>query len=54
MVTLSPGFGAALDNPFRSTPQVELAVDPTQFAAAGMLRGILFEAAGEELQALMS
>ncbi len=54
MVTLSPGFGAALDNPFQTTPQVELTVDPTQFAAAGMLRGILLEAAGAELQALMS
>lgn len=54
MVTLSPGFGAAIDNPFRTTPQIELAVDPTQFAAAGMLRGILLEAAGAELQALMS
>ena len=54
MVTLTPGFGAALDNPFRITPEVELTVDPTQFAAAGMVRGILLEAAGAELQALMS
>ena len=54
MVTLAPGFGAALDNPFRTTPQIELTVDPTQFAAAGMTRGILLEAAGAELQALMS
>ena len=54
MVTLSPGFGAAMDNPFRTTPRVELAVDPTQFAAAGMTRGILLEAAGAELQALMA
>lgn len=54
MVTLTPGFGTAMDNPFRTTPQVELAVDPTQFAAAGMTRGILLEAAGAELQALMS
>ena len=54
MVTLRPGFGVALDNPFRTTPEVELNVDPTQFAAAGMIRGILLEAAGAELQALMS
>ena len=54
VVTLSPGFGAALDNPFRMTSEVGLTVDPTQFAAAGMLRGILLETAGEELQALMS
>ena len=54
MITLSPGFGTALDNPFRTTPEVELTVDPTQFAAAGMIRGILLEAAGAELQALMS
>ena len=54
LVTLTPGFGAALDNPFRTTPEVELTVDPTQFAAAGMVRGILLEAAGAELQALMS
>ena len=54
MVTLTPGFGTALDNPFRTTPGVELTVDPTQFAAAGMIRGILLEAAGAELQALMS
>ncbi len=54
MVTLSPGFGAAMDNPFQTTPRVELAVDPTQFAAAGMTRGILLETAGAELQALMA
>ena len=54
LITLSPGFGAAVENPFRSTPQVGLAVDPTQFAAAGMTRGILLEAAGAELQAFMS
>ena len=54
MVALSPGFGAALDNPFRATPQVELTADPTQIAAAGMVRGILLEAAGAELQGLMS
>ena len=54
MVILSPGFGTALDNPFRATPEVELQVDPTQFAAAGMIRGILLEAAGAELQTLMS
>lgn len=53
LITLNPGFGAALENPFRSTPQVGLAVDPTQFAAAGMIRGILLEAAGAELQAFM-
>ena len=53
MVTLRPGFGAALDNPFQATPRVDLAVDPTQFAAAGMARGILLEAAGAELQELM-
>ncbi len=54
MVTLSPGFGAALDNPFVNTPQVEMTVDPTQFAAAGMLRGIMLEAAGVELQEMMN
>ena len=54
LITLRPGFGTALENPFRSTPQVGLAVDPTQFAAAGMTRGILLEAAGAELQAFMS
>ncbi len=54
MVTLSPGFGAALDNPFVNTPQVEMTVDPTQFAAAGMLRGIMLEAAGMELQEMMN
>lgn len=53
MVTLGPGFGAALDNPFRITPEVGLGVDPTQFAAAGMVRGILLEAAAAELQAFM-
>ena len=53
MVTLGPGFGAALDNPFRITPEVELGVDPTQFAASGMVRGILLEAAAAELQAFM-
>jgi len=54
VVILGPGFGTALDNPFRLTPEVELGVDPTQFAAAGMVRGILLEAAGAELQAFMS
>lgn len=54
MVALSPGFGAALDNPFVNTPQVEMTVDPTQFAAAGMLRGIMLEAAGSELQEMMT
>lgn len=53
MVTLSPGFGAALDNPFVATPEVEMSIDPTQFAAAGMVRGMLLEAAGAELQAFM-
>jgi ABC-2 type transport system permease protein len=54
MVTLTPGFGAALDNPFVTTPEVEMTVDPTQFAVAGMVRGVLLEAAGAELQDLMS
>ena len=54
MVTLAPGFGAALDNPFVTTPEVEMTVDPTQFAVAGMVRGVLLEAAGAELQDLMS
>lgn len=54
MVTLTPGFGAALDNPFVTTPEVEMTVDPTQFAVAGMVRGVLLEAAGAELQAFMS
>ncbi|MYA07577.1 MAG: ABC transporter permease subunit [Holophagales bacterium] len=54
LVTLRPGFGAALDNPFVATPEVEMSVDPTQFAAAGMVRGVLLEAAGAELQAFMS
>jgi len=53
MITLSPGFGAALDNPFVATPEVEMSVDPTQFAAAGMVRGVLLEAAGAELQEFM-
>ena len=54
LVTLTPGFGAALDNPFVTTPEVEMTVDPTQFAVAGMVRGVLLEAAGAELQDLMS
>ncbi len=54
LVTLTPGFGAALDNPFVATPEVEMTVDPTQFAVAGMVRGVLLEAAGAELQDLMS
>ena len=54
LVTLRPGFGAALDNPFVATPEVEMSVDPTQFAAAGMVRGVLLEAAGAELQEFMS
>lgn len=54
LVTLTPGFGAALDNPFVTTPEVEMTVDPTQFAVAGMVRGVLLEAAGAELQNLMS
>lgn len=53
MVTLKPGFGAALDNPFVATPEAEMSVDPTQFAAAGMVRGVLLEAAGAELQEFM-
>ncbi len=53
VVTLGPGFGAALDNPFQTTPEVDLGVDPTRFAVAGMVRGILLEAAGAELQDLM-
>ena len=39
LVTLTPGFGAALDNPFVTTPEVEMTVDPTQFAVAGMVPG---------------
>ena len=54
LVTLDAGFGAALDNPFVTTPEVEMTVDPTQFAVAGMVRGVLLEAAGAELQDLMS
>ncbi len=50
MVALPPGFGAALDNPFATTPRVEMTVDPTQSAVAGMIRGILLEAAAAELQ----
>lgn len=54
LATLSPGFGEALDNPFVNTPEVGITVDPSRFAAAGMLRGSLLEAAGAELQELMA
>jgi ABC-2 type transport system permease protein len=54
LVTLGPGFGAALDNPFVATPRIDMAVDPTQMAVAGMIRGFLLETAGEELSALIT
>lgn len=54
LLTLGPGFGAALDNPFVATPRIEMAVDPTQMAVAGMIRGLLVEAAGEDLSALIA
>lgn len=53
LVTLQPGFGAALDNPFVATPRLEMAVDPRQMAVAGMVRGLLLETAGAELADLM-
>lgn len=53
LVTLRSGFGAALDNPFVTTPRLEMAVDPRQMAVAGMVRGLLLETAGAELAALM-
>ena len=54
LVTLQPGFGAALDNPFVTTPRLEMAVDPRQIAVAGMVRGLLLESAGAELADLMA
>ncbi len=54
LLTLGPGFGAALDNPFIATPRIDMAVDPTQMAVAGMIRGFLLETAGEELSALIT
>ena len=54
LVTLQPGFGAALDNPFVATPRLEMAVDPRQAAVAGMVRGLLLESAGAELADLMA
>ncbi len=54
LVTLQPGFGAALDNPFVTTPRLEMAVDPRQMAVAGMVRGLLLESAGAELADLMT
>ena len=54
LLTLGPGFGAALDNPFVATPRIDMAVDPTQMAVAGMIRGLLVEAAGEDLSALIA
>lgn len=54
LVTLHPGFGAALDNPFVTTPQLEMAVDPRQLAVAGMVRGLLLESASIELADLMA
>ena len=54
LITLGPGFGAALDNPFVATPRIDMAVDPTQMAVAGMIRGLLLETAGEELSALIT
>lgn len=54
LVTLKPGFGAALDNPFVATPRLEMAVDPRQMAVAGMVRGLLLEAAGADLADLMA
>ncbi len=53
LVTLQPGFGAALDNPFVTTPRLEMAVDPRQMAVAGMVRGLLLETASAELADLM-
>lgn len=54
LLTLGPGFGAALDNPFVATPRIDMAVDPTRMAVAGMIRGFLLETAGEELSALIT
>lgn len=54
LLTLGPGFGAALDNPFVATPRIDMAVDPTQMAVTGMIRGLLLEAAGEDLSALIT
>ena len=54
LVTLQPGFGDALDNPFVATPRLEMAVDPRQMAVAGMVRGLLLESAGADLTDLMA
>ncbi len=54
LLTLGPGFGAALDNPFVATPRIDMVVDPTQMAVTGMIRGLLLEAAGEDLSALIT
>ncbi len=54
LVTLAPGFGAALDNPFVATPQLGITVDPAQMAVAGMVRGLLLESAGAELGDLIT
>ncbi len=54
LVTLLPGFGAALDNPFVATPRLEMAVDPRQIAVAGMVRGLLMDSAGAEFADLMT
>ena len=54
LVTLEPGFGAALDNPFVATPRLGITIDPSLMAVAGMVRGLLLESAGAELGDLIT
>ncbi len=54
-VVLKPGFGAARERVFwGGAPQIELGVDPSRKAEAGMLKGILTKYAAQRLQTLFS
>ncbi len=54
-VAVRKGFGEASANMFMGgTPTVELGVDPSRSAEAGMLEGILMQYGGERMQELFS
>lgn len=55
VIRLPEGFGAALDDMFRGQPaELELAVDPARNAEAGMLQGLLLQAAFEGVQGMFT
>jgi len=54
-VVVRKGFGAASENPFRGNPPtVELGVDPSRRAEAGLLGGVLMQFGAEGLQEVFS